>query len=71
MPARAQGTRVQCLEDLEYGENPFRWMGRKVYPLKQWGGLDLDFEWQRGQVEYWLKKNGFSETNTPYNKNLE
>ncbi|MDC1049141.1 hypothetical protein OAQ80_06500 [Flavobacteriaceae bacterium] len=63
--------RPKCLEDLEYGENPFRWMGRKVYPLKQWGGLDLDFEWQKGQVEYWLKKNGFSETNTPYNKNLE
>jgi hypothetical protein len=58
--------RPKCLEDLNYGENPFRWMGRKVYPLKQWGGLDLDYEWQKGQVEFWLRKHGFSETQTPY-----
>ena len=58
--------RPKCLEDLNYGENPFRWMGRTVYPLKQWGGLDLDYEWQKGQVEFWLRKHGFSETNTPY-----
>jgi CMP-N-acetylneuraminic acid synthetase len=58
--------RPRCLEDLNYGENPFRWMGRRVYPLKQWGGLDLDYEWQKGQVEFWLRKHGFSETQTPY-----
>ena len=58
--------RPKCLEDLNYGENPFRWMGRRVYPLKQWGGLDLDYEWQKGQVEFWLRKHGFSETKTPY-----
>lgn len=58
--------RPKCLEDLNYGENPFRWMGRKVYPLKQWGGLDLDYEWQQGQVEFWLRKHGFTETQTPY-----
>ena len=57
--------RPKCLEDLNYGENPFRWMGRKVYPLKQWGGLDLDYEWQKGQVEFWLRKHGFSESQTP------
>ena len=58
--------RPKCLEDLNYGENPFRWMGRRVYTLKQWGGLDLDYEWQKGQVEFWLRKHGFSETKTPY-----
>ena len=26
----------------------------------------LDYEWQKGQVEFWLRKHGFSETNTPY-----
>lgn len=60
--------RPKCLEDLKYGELPFRWMGRKVYPLKQWGGLDIDYEWQVGQVEYWLKKHGFTKTRTPYDK---
>ena len=62
--------RPRCLEDLDYGTLPQRWMGKRIYPLKQWGGCDVDFEWQIPQVEYWLQKNGFSESKTPYdNKN--
>ncbi len=49
--------RPRCLENLEEGLLPQRWMGRKIYPLKQWGGLDVDYEWQLPQVEYWLKNN--------------
>lgn len=49
--------RPRCLEHLEDGLLPQRWMGKNIYPLKQWGGLDLDYEWQIPQVEYWLKKN--------------
>jgi molybdopterin-guanine dinucleotide biosynthesis protein A len=49
--------RPRCLENLEEGLLPQRWMGKKIYPLTQWGGLDVDFEWQIPQVEYWLKKN--------------
>jgi hypothetical protein len=41
-------------------------MGKKIYPLKQWGGCDIDYEWQVPQAEYWLRKHGFSEQNTPY-----
>lgn len=52
--------RPGCLEDLEKGLLPQKWMGRKIYPLKQWGGLDLDYEWQIPQVEYWLKKHDIS-----------
>jgi len=48
--------RSRCLEHIEDGLLPQRWMGRKIYPLKQWGGLDVDYEWQMPQVEYWLKK---------------
>ncbi len=58
--------RPRCLEDLNYGILPQRWMGRKIYPLKQWGGCDIDFIWQVPGVEYWLKQHGFSETDTPY-----
>lgn len=47
--------RPKCLEHLEDGLLPQRWMGKKIYPLKQWGGLDVDYEWQMPQVEYWLK----------------
>jgi len=50
--------RPRCLENLENGLLPQKWMGQKIYPLKQWGGLDVDYEWQIPQVEYWLRKNG-------------
>jgi len=49
--------RPRCLENIKGGLLPQKWMGRKIYPLKQWGGLDVDYEWQIPQVEYWLKKN--------------
>jgi molybdopterin-guanine dinucleotide biosynthesis protein A len=48
--------RPRCLEHLEDGLLPQKWMGQKIYPLKQWGGLDVDYEWQIPQVEFWLKK---------------
>ncbi len=52
--------RPHCLEHLEGGLLPQRWMGQKIYPLRQWGGLDIDYEWQVPQAEYWLRKNGFT-----------
>jgi hypothetical protein len=48
--------RPRCLENIEEGLLPQKWMGRKIYPLKQFGGCDVDYEWQIPMVEYWLKK---------------
>jgi len=50
--------RPRCLEQLEQGLLPQKWMGQKIYPLRQWGGLDVDYEWQIPQVEFWLKAHG-------------
>lgn len=58
--------RPYCLENIEYGILPQKWMGQKIYPIKNWGGLDVDTKWQIPQVEYWLKDHGFSESRTPY-----
>jgi len=58
--------RPRCLEDLNYGILPQRWMGRRIYPLKQWGGCDVDYAWQIPSVEYWLKEHGFTTKATPY-----
>jgi hypothetical protein len=58
--------RPRCLDNLKQGMLPQKWMGQRIYPLKQWGGCDVDFAWQLPQVEYWLRQNGFSETGTPY-----
>jgi CMP-N-acetylneuraminic acid synthetase len=59
--------RPRCF-NYDYGRPPFPWIGRKVFPLKQWGGLDIDFKWQYPIVEFWLREHGFTETSTPYNK---
>ncbi|MHA1936583.1 MAG: acylneuraminate cytidylyltransferase family protein [Candidatus Thorarchaeota archaeon] len=60
--------RPRCLEHLEEGLLPQKWMGQKIYPLKQWGGCDIDYEWQVSGVEFWLQENGFTENKTPYEK---
>jgi len=49
--------RPRCLENIKEGLLPQRWMGRNIYPLKQWGGVDVDYRWQIPGVEYWLKAN--------------
>lgn len=51
--------RPRCLNHLENGMLPQKWMGQKIYPLKQLGGCDVDYEWQIPGVEYWLKEHGY------------
>lgn len=58
--------RPRCLERLEEGLLPQRWMGQRIAPIAQWGGCDVDFPWQVPMVEYWLRAHGFSEEKTPY-----
>ncbi|MAF43264.1 MAG: cytidylyltransferase [Parcubacteria group bacterium] len=58
--------RPRCLENIEDGLLPQKWMGNKIYPIENEAGLDIDYEWQWGQMEWWLKKNGFTEEKTPY-----
>jgi hypothetical protein len=58
--------RPRCLENIHAGLLPQKWMGQKIYPIKQWGGLDIDYEWQIPQAEIWLKKHGFTLKKTPY-----
>ena len=58
--------RPHCLDNLDYGILPQRWMGQRIYPLKQWGGCDVDYQWQVPGVEFWLREHGFSETQIPY-----
>lgn len=49
--------RPRNLENIEAGQLPQKWMGQKIYPLKQEAGCDVDYEWQIPVVEWWLKKN--------------
>ena len=53
--------RPQCLENLEEGLLPQKWMGQRIYPIKSWGGCDIDYEWQVPLVEFWLRKHGMTD----------
>lgn len=48
------------------GDAPFTWLGRNIYPIQQWGGLDVDYHWQVPMVKYWLTEHGFTNSVTPY-----
>ncbi|HET7568245.1 MAG TPA: hypothetical protein VFJ91_09660 [Gaiellaceae bacterium] len=50
--------RPHCLERLEEGLLPQKWMGRRIAPIESWGGCDVDYEWQIPGVEYWLRAHG-------------
>jgi hypothetical protein len=53
--------RPKNLEELEGGLLPQRWMGRRIHPLRQWGGLDIDYDWQIPQARFWLERHGYRE----------
>ena len=48
----------RCLEKLEKGLLFQRWNGQYIYPIDNWGGLDVDYQWQLPQAEFWLKAHG-------------
>jgi hypothetical protein len=52
--------RPKDLEDLEAGLLPQKWIGHKIYPIKNEGGFDVDFEYQLPQAAWWLKTHRLS-----------
>ena len=49
--------RSRVFENMSEGMQPFQWMGKKSYPLKNSFGFDIDEEWQKTAIEVWLKNN--------------
>lgn len=54
------------LEHIDQGVLPQKWMGSKIYPLFNVGGLDIDEMWQLPLVEGYLRNLGFSEAKIPW-----
>lgn len=50
--------RPRCFSDMESNLPPQKWMGKKILPIRNWGGLDMDYAWQIGMVEFWLREHG-------------
>ncbi len=51
--------RPHCLDRMEEGLLPQRWMGQRIAPIESWGGCDVDYEWQLPGVEHWLLAHGY------------
>ena len=47
--------RPNNLDRLDEGELPQKWMGKKILPIYNEAGIDIDYEWQLGQLEWWIK----------------
>ena len=61
-------SRSRALDDLDNGLLPQRWMGKKILPIYNSYGCDIDLPWQVSASEWWLKDKGFSSQYTPYEK---
>ena len=46
--------RTRNLREITSGQLPQRWMGKTIYPICHEGGLDLDYPYQVGQLEWWI-----------------
>ncbi len=60
--------RPRCLDNIKEGLLPQKWMGKKIHPLIQSGGLDIDYAYELPLAENWLKEKGFTENDVPYKK---
>lgn len=58
--------RPGCLDNIDDGLLPQKWMGKKILPIENDCGLDVDYEFQIPQTLYWLEKKGFTKSKTPY-----
>lgn len=57
--------RPRCIDPLS-DRLPFRWIGQRVRPMPQEGGLDIDQPHGVAQTEWWLREHGFTASRTPY-----
>jgi len=53
----ASVVRPHCLEDIDSGMLPQKWMGQSILPYKQICGCDIDYPWQISMAEWWLDNN--------------
>jgi len=61
-----QVVRPCCLENIQEGSLPFKWLGQTQGAIKKDFGFDIDAEWQIPVIEFWLKTHGFDFNKTPY-----
>ena len=55
-----------CFKNMNKGQPPIKWMGKKTFGLKVDYGFDIDEGWQIPVIKQWLREHGFTSKNTPY-----
>lgn len=63
-----QVMKERCFIDMDQGQLPFKWQGKKSMAVYNDFGFDIDAEWQFVVIEYWLKKHGYTEQIIPWEK---
>ena len=58
--------RARSIENINQGLLPQRWMGKKILPVHNTFGCDIDAAWQISVSHEWLKERGFDEDTVPY-----
>ena len=61
-----QVMKPSCFEDMDNGQLPFKWQGKKSKAIEVDFGFDIDTGWQYVVIEFWLKQKGFTETIIPW-----
>ena len=59
----------RCFINMDKGNLPFKWQGKKSYAVETDFGFDIDTEWQFVVIEHWLRKRGFTESKIAWEKN--
>jgi len=55
-----------CFENMDAGQLPFKWQGKRSKAIETDFGFDIDSEWQYIVIDYWLRKHGFTESKIPW-----
>jgi hypothetical protein len=55
-------SRSRALDDIANGLLPQQWMGKKIIPVYQTYGCDIDAEWQVEASKWWLTENGLNKS---------
>jgi len=63
-------SRSRTLDDINNGLLPQKWMGKKILPVYNTYGCDIDLPWQVEASKWWLKEKGFTNTCTPYESSI-
>ena len=58
-----QVLRSRCIDNIEDGMLPIKWMGVRSYGLITDGYFDIDAEWQLPVIENWLIQKRFDDKN--------